>query len=42
MKTLAPQLDFTSEDFCPGEQIKLINKLQLLPGVQFHIAKLEY
>ena len=27
IKTLAPQLDFTSVDFCPGEQIKLINKL---------------
>ena len=42
IKTLAPQLDFTSVDFCPGEQIKLINKLQLLSGVPFNLEKLEY
>ena len=37
IKTLQPQLDFTSEDFCSGEQIKLMNKLQLLPDTPFNI-----
>ena len=42
VKTLEPQLDFTSVDFCPGEQIKLIKKLQLLPGIPYNVEKLEY
>ena len=42
VKTLAPQLDFASVNFCPGEQIKLINKLQLLPGISYNVEKLEY
>ena len=42
IKTLAPQLDFTSIDFCPGEQIKLITKLQLLPGIPYNVEKLDY
>ena len=42
IKKVQPQLDFTSEDFCPGETIKLINKLQLLPAIPFNLLKLEY
>ena len=41
VKTLAPQLDFTSVDFCPVEQIKFINKLLLLPRIPFNTEKLE-
>ena len=42
IKKVQPQLDFTSEDFCSGETIKLINKLQLLPAIPYNILKLEY
>ena len=42
IKKVQSQLDFTSEDFCPGETIKLINKLQLLPAIPYNILKLEY
>ena len=42
IKKVQPQLDFTSEDFCAGESIKLINKLQLLPAIPYNILKLEY
>ena len=39
IKKVQPQLDFRSEDFCSGETIKLINKLQLLPAIPL---KLDY
>ena len=42
IRKVQPQLDFMSEDFCAGETIKLINKLQLLPGVPYNMLKLEY
>ena len=42
VKTLALLLDFTKVDFCLGEQINLIKKLQLLLGVPFNIEKLDY
>ena len=42
IRKVQPQLDFTSADFCGGETIKLINKLQLVPAVPFNILKLEY
>ena len=42
IRKVQPQLDFTSPDFCSGEQIKLFNKLQLLPAVPYNVVKLEY
>ena len=42
IKKVQPQLDFTSVDFCSGETIKLINKLQLLPAIPYNILKLDY
>ena len=42
IKKVLPQLDFTYEDFCSGEQVKLINKLQLLPAMPLNVVKLEY
>ena len=39
---MQPQLDFRSEDFCGGETIKLINKLQLLPAIPYNLLKLDY
>ena len=37
IKTLPPQLDFTGVNVCRREQIKLIIKRQLLPGIPFNI-----
>ena len=42
IKKVQPQMDFRSIDFCPGETIKLLYKLQLLPGVPFNVLKLEH
>ena len=42
IKKVQPQLDFTSVDFCAGETIKLMNKLQLIPAIPYNLLKLEY
>ena len=42
IRKVQPQLDFRSEDFCGGETIKLINKLQLLPAIPYNLLKLDY
>ena len=42
VKKVQPQLDFRSVDFCSGETIKLINKLQLLPAIPYNLLKLDY
>ena len=42
IKKLQPQMDFRSVDFCSGETIKLINKLQLLPAIPYNLLKLDY
>ena len=42
IKKVQPQMDFRSVDFCSGETIKLINKLQLLPAIPYNLLKLDY
>ena len=40
IKKVLPLFDFAFEDFCSGEQVKLINKLQLLPAMPLNVVKL--